>query len=190
MAKPTCISRRIEQCIIDLQNDDFEGALLNLFPAIDNTAKKRRPGDGVGKRIKAFLTDEEVSISAIGTGNIFADISINGVKIPDALYKFGRTPIAHEGELDPRLEFNQTGEIKIGMEKWNLPIGYITGMCVATIMAPENKDERVVGNYSINIFEKNFELNSIWGLRSEIEEHIGNVFGNQEVFSKSREVKN
>jgi len=186
MSKPTGISRRIEQCIGHLQENDYEGALVNLFPAIDKTAKKRRPRDGVGKRIKAFLTDEEASISAIGTGSILANISVNGKTIPDALYKFGRTPIAHEGELDSRLEFNQSGQIQIGTEKWNLPIGYITGMCIATIMAPENKDECVNGRYSITIFDREFDLNSIWGARSEIETHIGDRFGDHEIFSRFR----
>jgi len=64
MPKPTGISRRLEQCIQHLQSDDYEGALVNLFPAIDKTAKKRRPKDGVGKRIKAFLEEEETLISA------------------------------------------------------------------------------------------------------------------------------
>jgi hypothetical protein len=66
MVKPTGISRRLMQCVTHLRSNDCEGALVNLFPAMDKTAKKRRPKDGVGKRIKAFLTDEEALISAIG----------------------------------------------------------------------------------------------------------------------------
>lgn len=89
MSNPTGISRRIEQCIERLQYRDYEGALVNLFPAIDKTAKKRRHKDGVGKRIKAFLKDEEVLITAIGTGNVFRNFSYDGVSFHDALYKFG-----------------------------------------------------------------------------------------------------
>ncbi len=43
----------------------------------------------------------------------------------------------HEDELDPRLEFNNSGAVEIGVSKWNLPSGYITGMCVAVIVATE-----------------------------------------------------
>ena len=112
VTQPSGISRRIQQCIERLQSRDSEGALVNLFPAIDKTAKERRPKDGVGPRIRAFLEDEEVLISVVATGNVFARILVNGVSITDALYKFGRTPIAHEGELDPRLRFNDDGAIR------------------------------------------------------------------------------
>lgn len=186
MSKPTGVSRRIEQSIIHLQKNDFEGALVNLFPAIDKTAKKRRSKDGVGKRVKAFLTDEEATISAIGTGNLFVNNRVDGITVPDALYKFGRTSIAHEGELDPRLNFNTTGNILIGREKWDLPISYITGMCIATIAAPENKDELISGNYEIDIYGRKYNINSLWGARQLIEQVIGDRFDEHSIFEKCR----
>ena len=143
MSAPSGISRRIQQCITHVQMHDWEGALVNLFPALDKTAKKRRLKAGVGERIRAFLEEEEILISAIATGNVFKVIYTDGVSITDALYKFGRTSIAHEGELDPRLEFNETGSIVIGQDKWSLPTGYIVGMSLAVVVAPENTRELV-----------------------------------------------
>ena len=99
----------MQQCIEHIQEGDWEGALVNLFPALDNTAKKRRPKAGVGERIRAFLEEEEALVSAITTGSVLKGIHTDGVSITDALYKFGRTSIAHEGELDPRLQFNEGG---------------------------------------------------------------------------------
>lgn len=66
MANPSGVSRRLQQCIERLQANDYEGALVNLFPAIDKTAKKRRRKAGVGVRIRSFLKDEEVLITAVG----------------------------------------------------------------------------------------------------------------------------
>lgn len=183
---PTGISRRVEQCILHLQSNDCEGALVNLFPAIDRTAKRRRPRAGVGERIKAFLTDEEATISAVGTGNMFVDINIDGISVPEALYKFGRTPIAHEGELDPRLRFTTDGSLSMGASNWELPIGYIIGMCIAVIASPENKGERLTRDWGISIFGKQFQLNEIWGARESIEAHIGGVFSNHEIFAQCR----
>lgn len=71
MSAPSGVSRRVQQCVEHLQRRDWEGALVNLFPAIDKTAKRRRPSDGVGKRVRAFLQDEEVLITAVATGNVF-----------------------------------------------------------------------------------------------------------------------
>jgi hypothetical protein len=89
---PSGISRRIEQCIERLQHRDHEGALVHLFPAIDKTANTRRPGMRVGNRIKAFLKDEEVLITAIGTGHVLKGCKFDGMSFEEALYEFGRTP--------------------------------------------------------------------------------------------------
>ena len=182
MPKPTGISRRLEQCIQHLQSDDYEGALVNLFPAIDKTAKKRRPKDGVGKRIKAFLEEEETLISAAATGNVLRNISVNGIKITDALYRFGRTPIAHEGELDPRLQFNVTGNVEIGGDRWNLPSQYIFGMVVAVIVAPENSDEQVADALQVTLFGQSFKVNELWGQGQLVQRIICERFNDPNLF--------
>ena len=182
MKKPTGVSRRLLQSIKHLQENDLEGALVNLFPALDQTAKRRRSKDGVGKRIKAFLEEEEKLISIIATGNCYSGIKCDGISVTDALYKFGRTSIAHEGELDPRLEFNLNGSILIGNEKWNLPSGYIVGMCISVITAKENSNEFIDTPLSIKVFEKNFKVAELWGNPDEIKKHICAQFKNEELF--------
>lgn len=182
MSKPTGVSRRLLQCIKHLQENDFEGALINLFPALDQTAKRRRSKDGVGKRIKAFLEEEEKLISIVATGNCFSNIVCNGTSITDALYKFGRTSIAHVGELDPRLEFNSNGSVLIGREKWNLPSGYITGMCIAVITAKENANECIDEPLAITVFERSFTIADLWGNSEEIKAQICRQFKNTELF--------
>jgi hypothetical protein len=182
MRKPTGVSRRLLQCIKHLQENDFEGALVNLFPALDQTAKRRRSKDGVGKRIKAFLEEEEKLISIVATGNCYSNIVCNGISITDALYKFGRTSIAHEGELDPRLEFNSDGSVLIGIDKWNLPSGYIAGMCIAVITAKENANEYINETLAITVFERPFTIEELWGNPEEIRAHICDQFKNTELF--------
>ena len=182
MPKPTGVSRRLEQCIRHLQSQDYEGALVNLFPAIDKTSKKRRPKEGVSQRIRAFLEDEEILISAIATGNVFHNISVDGIKITDALYKFGRTAIAHEGELDPRLQFNVSGSIEIGIHGWNLPSQYIFGMCVSVIVAPESSDEHVTDVLGITLFGQSFKVNDLWGRKALVQGIICDMFNDPDLF--------
>jgi hypothetical protein len=178
LTHPSAISRRLEH----LQAGDCEGALVDLFPAIDKTAKKRRPKAGVGARVRGFLEDEEALISAIGTGNVFRGILVNGISITDALYRFGRTSITHEGELDPRLEFNDSGKVEIGAKRWNLPSGYITGMCVAVIAAPENRSERVGDGLTVKLFDQSLRVNEIWGDRERVRRIICDAFGRSDIF--------
>lgn len=90
-------------------------------------------------------------------------IHVNGVSITDALYKFGRCPIAHEGELDPKLQFNNSGGLQIGADSWNLPSGYIWGMLLAVLIAPENAEETFNGNITVNIFGQSLDANALWG---------------------------
>jgi hypothetical protein len=183
MSNPSGVSRRIQQCIERLHDRDWEGALVNLFPAIDKTAKRRRPNDGVGKRMRALLQDEEVLITAIGMRNVFKGCQFNDMSLHDALYKFGRTPIAHEGELDSRLCFVEDGRRQLGGDKWILPVGYIVGMTLAVVIAPENSGERTSDSLAIAVFGKQFMLSEIWGHPEQVREHICATFRNPNLFS-------
>jgi hypothetical protein len=178
---PSAISRRIESCIKCANSKDYESALIHLFPAIDKTAKRRRPRDGVGSRIKAFISDQEAIISAVALRIILRNININGFSFPEAIYKFGRTSIAHEGELDPRLTINDAGTLTIG-QVWNLPSSYITGLIVGVMVATENTQEYIDSSLGITLFEKQFEINELWGAKKKIKQFICDVFRNQNLF--------
>ncbi len=183
MTKATGVSRRIQQCVVHLQNKDWEGALVNLFPALDQTAKRRRPKDGVGSRIRAFLEDEEGLISCIAMGNYIAKIKVDDVSITDALYKFGRTSIAHEGELDHRLNFNEEGRLVIGQDRWDLPVGYIFGMFIAVIVAHENRDELIETELTATLFDQRVRINDIWGKRESVRQLIATKFHRPYLFN-------
>jgi hypothetical protein len=180
MSKPSSISRRIKSCITYMNACDYEQALIHFFPALDKTAR-RRPKVGVGDRIRRFVADEESIITAIATKNIFKDTRVDGVSFPEAIYRFGRTAISHEGELDPRLRFNDTGSLQIGAV-WNLPSSYITGLCVGVMVAPENAHEYIDAALSLTIFDRKFLINELWGAKHEVQEAICVAFGDPKIF--------
>ena len=181
MPQNSSISRRIQSCINYANASNYESAMVNFFPALDKTAKRRRPKDGVGERIRRFISDQEAIITAVATGNVFRNFFVNGVSFPEAIYKFGRTPIAHEGELDPRLTFNDAGDLQIG-STWNLPSSYITGLCVGVMVAQENTQEFINAPLSLTIFGHEFQINELWGAEPLVKKIIADAFRNPHLF--------
>lgn len=172
MPQQSSIGRRMEAAVDAYMNADYETTLIHLFPAIDKTAKIRRPKSKVGERIRGFLQDEEDLISFIATGAIIKNIQRDGKSIIEAIYEFGRCPIAHEGELDPRLKFTDEIEIRINHE-WRLPKLYIFSMIIAVITAKENANEFFVTDCIATIREKQIHLNTLWGKSSFLRELLG-----------------
>ena len=173
----------MKSCIEHLQSRDYEQALIHFFPALDKTAKRRRPKDKVGERIRRFIADQEAIITAVATRNVIVGVTFDGLSFPDAIYKFGRTAIAHEGELDPRLTFNDSGSLQIG-RTWNLPSSYITGLCVGVMVAPENAGESIDAPLSITIFGQQFGINDLWGAEGMVRKLIADAFRNPNLFDE------
>ena len=85
MKSPSSIGRRIISAFSAFQQRDYEGACIHLFPAIDKTAKRRRPKEGVGERIRQFIADQEAIISVVATGNYMVRNYVDGIGFPDAI---------------------------------------------------------------------------------------------------------
>jgi len=112
-------------------------------------------------------------ICFIATRNI---IRIRVNDFPEAIYKFGRTPIAHEGELDDRTRFDNKTGMSIG-EIWNFPPSFIIGMILSLITAPENALERLNYDMFLKIHDETFNVFELWGQREKIRDWIESKCG-------------
>lgn len=177
------IGRRLAGCLQAHARRDYEGALVHFFPALDIVAKRRRPKAGVAARIRAFLRDEEALISAVATGNVIRGISIDGVTFPDAIYRFGRTSIVHEGQLDPRLKISSDGTLSLG-QVWTLPASYVVALCIAVMIAPECAGERIDGDATVNLFGSTWHLNELWGAHERLKLDIAKAFRDPTLFAR------
>ena len=161
----TSVGRRLEQALNDFHRKDYESSLVHFFPALDKTAKKRRPPKaGVGQRIKGFLSDEEDFISFLAIQNIIK-VTVEGVSFSKAIYDFGRTSVMHEGELDPRLQIIEGGNLMIG-HTWQLPSSYVGALIIAVMACEENRAENFSRNYVVHIHGKPINTEDIWGNRN------------------------
>lgn len=166
------IGRRIDSTLAAIVTGKHEEALIHLFPAMDKTAKRRRPNVGVAERIRRFIDDQQIIITSIAFGNILTkDCLLDGLSFSQAIYKFGRTSIAHEGELDENLLITSGNQVRIG-KTWELPASTIFSMCVAVMIAPENSSEKSLSEGTVNVLGQEFSIQELWGAQSKIENMI------------------
>lgn len=181
MKEPTAISRRINSSWVHFSKGEHEEALIDFFPALDKTAKRRRPKLGVGARIKEFLTDEEGLISALAINMYITNNRFGEYTFPEAIYKLGRTSIAHEGELDEKLRFDNMSGMEIG-DTWNLPPSYISALIISVMIAPENRNESIDLPTSITIHGTNLPINALWGAKDMVRYIICTIFKDPKLF--------
>lgn len=173
MPQQGSVGRRLEAAFAAYNQKDYETCLIHLFPALDKTAKKRRQKAKVGERICKFIEEDEDLLSYIATGgNILRNINIGDMNVPRVIYEYGRCPIAHEGELDPRLKITEDKKIMFGAD-WIFPTSYIFALMISVLIAPENSNEFLLHDLKLNFSNVSFEANSIWGQATLIREEIG-----------------
>lgn len=177
MSKSTSISRRVQSASECYIQKNYEETLIHYFPALDKTAKRRRAKAGVGERIRAFLRDEEELIFATGMGIIIKGLQVYGHTFDTAIYKFGRTSIAHEGELDRRLKIVDHSNFRVSGDYWEFPSQYIIGLILAVVCAEENKNEHMDRSIVVNILNEPFNLNDLWGKEKILRKHLSTRFG-------------
>lgn len=178
MKQKSAVCKRIESCIASYNQRDYESCLINLFPIIDSTAKKRRPSFGVGKRMRAFINDELSIITTIGMSATFVGGVFGSYSIPQVVYKLGRNSLIHDGSLDERLSISEDGSFTLSDDNFILPKAFIMGMMLAVISAKENKNEKLDrGDILIEICGKDININDLWGNREFVLFAIRQRFG-------------
>ena len=74
---------------------NYESALLHTFPALDATAKLRRPTAGVGIRFKQFIQEQIGIIAPIGLSAVLGrGCTCGGVRLEDGWYNLARNVFA------------------------------------------------------------------------------------------------
>ncbi|MEZ5470403.1 MAG: hypothetical protein R3E90_01345 [Marinicella sp.] len=170
------IPNRVESSLRHLKNNNYEEALLNLFPAIDRTAKLRRKKLGSGLRFKKFIADQFDIVSVLGFGSLISsDCKFGGETFQHVLYQLCRNSLVHEGELASNMKI-VSGSASIVGGNWELSENIIFGLIIAVITARENKKSKLSVNYQVSFLGEMFSLNSIWGEEEVIKKKIKTIF--------------
>jgi hypothetical protein len=165
----SAISRRLEKALVALFDKDYETSLLHCFPAIDKTASKRRPKQGVGKRFKSFLDDQRNIIMPIGLGmKMGRGCTFGGILFEDAVYDLARNNLVHEGEFADNFKVHEKQGSRLG-GSWLLSDKNILALIIATVAANENQNEMFSKSYPVTLCNKHFDINDLWGKEKDIE---------------------
>ena len=148
--------KMINQAFGNLENNNYDLALLSIVPLFDKACKKTWPKLGVGARFRKGVEETEDIISFImlgGRGTITASKYGNWT-LPELIYKYLRNSIIHEGEMPDQVKIVDEPKIVIDKKFVQFPVGIVLGLLVATIgfdcFKNESKYVTQVGRLSIN----------------------------------------
>ncbi|WP_426727897.1 hypothetical protein [Enterobacter cloacae complex sp. 326A8] len=142
---------------------DYENSFINIFIALDITAKKRYPKQDVGIRNRQLLSDTESLTQKFSTGHVLRGLNINGLTFPKIFYKFGRNALIHDGALDNKLSISDEKGIRIGVDRWDFHHSYIISMAIAIIACEENANFDFHESLEYKSRFGAIDLNSLWG---------------------------
>lgn len=164
---------RIKSCLFFYSINDYEHAFINLFIAIDITAKKRYPNLKVGERNRKLLMDIESLTQKLTFGNVVKGLNVGGLTFPKVFYKFGRNALIHEGQLDPKLTISDIEGIRISNQSWDFHHSYIINLALSVIACHENKDLRFNHYVEINNIHGIHDVNTLWGKEELMRKQLG-----------------
>lgn len=168
------IKKRIKKAIIDFSQGDLEDSLIQVFIAIDATAKKEGHTGGNGERCKKFLDKNRALITKVGFGFwefqgklIFGSGNPknknDSISLEEILYHSLRCTLLHEGTIPDTIIFCE--ETVFGSEngKYLFPKRFVMGLIFSVIGSPANKNERLETNPSIDLNGNRYFVNDLWG---------------------------
>lgn len=173
------IGKRVIEAFDKMVASDSEGALFQICAAIEETAKREGRKRGRGG-YKEFLSDNIPIIAKIGIGPALAGIEIRcnhpelpkssdgTYKIEDIVYHLVRCGLYHSASLPDGLHITDN---RIGSDKEGnilIPKTIITGLIVAVVASPANKNECIKSNHYLSFEDKKYFLNDLWGEREKI----------------------
>lgn len=170
--KADAITRRVEDALNLLADQNYESALLNTFPALDATAKLRRPTAGVGIRFRQFIQDQIGIIAPIGLSVVLGrDCTFGGVHLEDAWYNLARNTLVHEGELPNNFQVSHLPQSIVGGD-WRLSDRNVFALILSIVSARENQGKLLNEDMVVNILGTKLNLNTLWGAEDSIRKLI------------------
>ncbi len=169
---------------------EWDLAVVHACNALDGTAKKRYPHEGVASRFKRTLRDSLDIFATMAAPTVDfeqtrfpiavkSDLSDSRPDIADVLYGIHRWNHGHDNELPKGFELTPHGPRPLGIHIWSagkiqLPAAVVIGVLAVAVFSPENKDQTIPDGYQLSWYQHVFNICLWWGWQDHFREIIGN----------------
>ena len=131
--------------------------------------KKRRYCDSASDewvlKIRGDKRNPNPGPSPAGKGTVFFDVFHRDSK-----------------DMGNEKSFNEEGQLAIDRDRWDLPVGYVVGLVVAVVAAPENADEQLLRKATVHLMGEQFQVNELWGKREMLRRFIAGKLNQPRLF--------
>jgi hypothetical protein len=162
--------------------------MLHACNAVDKTAKKRYPEQGVATRFRRIIR-ESLDIFGLMAApaidfdhsrfpvTVKSDLPDGRPDIADVLYGVHRSSRGHEEDLPDGFEVTPHGPRPAELHIWRngriqLPAATAIGLLAIAVFAPENKGEAIPDGYQLSWFQYVFIICLWWGWQDHFREII------------------
>ena len=173
------VGKRIAETIDKLTTEDYEGALIPASIAVDATASNEYPGQNNNSAFKNFVGDNFHIVTRVSSGgqSCFGILRVkyshpritsdaNGAcNVKDIFYHAVRCGLLHDAQLPTGIEFQKGNVISVRDGHVILPAEFITGLIVSVVLAPSNANETMPERYTMNLLNRSYILNDLFGQR-------------------------
>jgi len=170
------------------EHREWDAAMLHAGNAVDGTAKKRYPQQGVATRFKRTIRDSLDIFQIMAAPGIDfeqsripiavkSDMPDGRPDIADVLYGVHRWNHGHDDELPEGFELTPHGPRPAAVHIWRtgkiqLPASAVIGLLAVAVFSPENKGEVMPDGYQLSWYQHVFHICMWWGWQDHFREII------------------
>jgi hypothetical protein len=166
----------------------WDDAMMQACNAVDATAKKRYPQDGVATRFKRTIRESLdifnlMAAPGIDFGQsrlpvaVKSDLPDGRPDVADVLFGVHRWLHGHDDELPNGFELTPHSPRPASVHIWRtgkiqLPAAAVIGLLAIAVFAPENKGENIPDGYQLSWYQHVFHICLWWGWQDHFRDII------------------
>ncbi len=185
------VGNSVRQALDHWARQDWDTAVFHACDAVNGTAKKRYPQQGIATRFRRTIRDGLDMFHVMAAPGVDfektrfpiavkSDLPDSRPDIADVLWGIHRRSHGHDDELPNGFELTRHGSRDAKLSIWRdgkiqLPAATGLGLLAIAVFAPENKGEPIPINYKLSWYQHDFQISGWWGWQDHFREIISSA---------------